>query len=124
MSNSAEIVAAYFDGVKAGDADAVAALFAPDAQLINAAGILKGADAIRRMYQNGLTPGAMTPSPHPPVVHGEHVAVEIDLNANGASLKLGDFFTIRDGKIHSLTIYSLTPSDARLFDDVGVDPAR
>src|SRR5438094_622300 len=124
MTNSAEIVAAYFEGVKAGDADAVAALFAPDARLTNAAGILEGAAAIRRMYQNGLTPGAMTPSPCPPVVNGDHVAVEIDLNANGVTLKLGDFFTIRDGKIESLTIYSLTPSDARVFDDVGIDPAR
>ena len=122
MTTSTEIVAAYFDGVKAGDAEAVADLFASNARLTNAAGTLQGADAIRRMYRNGLTAGKMTPSPHPPVVHGDHVAVEIDLDANGVSLKLGDFFTVRDGKIQSLTIYSLTPTDARVFEDVGVDP--
>jgi ketosteroid isomerase-like protein len=122
MTTSTEIVAAYFDGVKAGDAEAVADLFASNARLTNAAGTLQGADAIRRMYRNGLTAGKMTPSPHAPVVHGDHVAVEIDLDANGVSLKLGDFFTIRDGKIQGLTIYSLTPTDARVFEDVGVDP--
>ncbi|MGO4470875.1 nuclear transport factor 2 family protein [Arthrobacter sp. 2RAF6] len=122
MNNSAQIVAAYFAGVKAGDADAVAALFAPDAQLTNAAGTLNGADAIRRMYEKGLAPGAMKPSPRPPVVDGDHVAVEIDLDANGVSLKLGDFFTIKDGKIQNLAIYSLTPTDAGLFNKVGVDP--
>jgi ketosteroid isomerase-like protein len=124
MNSSAEIVAAYFAGVTAGDADAVAALFAPDARLTNAAGTLEGAAAIRRMYQNGLSTGAMKPSPRPPVVDGNHVAVEIDLNANGVSLKLGDFFTIRDGKIQSLAIYSLTPTDARVLNDVGIDPAQ
>ncbi|WP_458782397.1 nuclear transport factor 2 family protein [Arthrobacter sp. D3-16] len=124
MNSSAEIVAAYFAGVTAGDAAAVAALFASDARLTNAAGTLEGADAIGRMYQNGLRPGAMKPSPRPPVVDGDHVAVEIDLDANGTSLKLGDFFTIRDGKIQSLAIYSLTPTDAGVFNDVGIDPAH
>lgn len=124
MTNPTTVVDAYFAGVKAGDASAVAALFAPDAQLINAKGTLRGADAIKRMYENGLAPGAMTPSPRPPVVNGDHVAVEIDLDANGVPLKLGDFFTIRDGKIQTLTIYSLTPTDASLFDKVGVDPAQ
>ncbi|WP_285249466.1 nuclear transport factor 2 family protein [Pseudarthrobacter sp. fls2-241-R2A-168] len=124
MTNPTTVVDAYFAGVKAGDASAVAALFAPDAQLINAKGTLRGADAIQRMYENGLAPGAMTPSPWPPVVNGDHVAVEIDLDVNGVPLKLGDFFTIRDGKIQTLTIYSLTPTDAGLFDKVGVDPAQ
>lgn len=124
MTTSTEIVAAYFEGVEAGDAEAVADLFASDARLTNAAGTLEGADAIRRMYRNGLTAGTMTPRPHAPVVNGDQVAVEIDLDANGASLKLGDFFTIRDGKIQDLTIYSLTPTDARVFEDVGVDPLQ
>ena len=124
MTNPTTVVDAYFAGVKAGDASAVAALFAPDAQLINAKGTLRGADAIKRMYENGLAPGAMTPSPRTPVVNGDHVAVEINLDVNGVPLKLGDFFTIREGKIQTLTIYSLTPTDASLFDKVGVDPAQ
>jgi hypothetical protein len=124
MSNPADIVAAYFAGVKAGDADAVASLFAADAELTNAAGTLKGVDAIRRMYKNGLAPGAMTPNPRPPVVDGDQVAVEIDLDANGVPLKLGDFFTVKNGKIQRLVIYSLAPTDARLFEKVGVDPGH
>lgn len=124
MSDPSKVVAAYFAGVSAGDAGAVAALFAADAVLINAAGTLNGADAIRRMYQNGLAPGAISPSPRLPIVDGDRVAVEIDLVANGKSVTLSDFFTISDGKIQRLAIYSLTPTDARLFDDVGADPGQ
>ncbi|MBA4865180.1 nuclear transport factor 2 family protein [Streptomyces sp. PSKA54] len=122
MTSPVEVVAAYFAGVTAADAHAVADLFAPDAVLQNAAGTLTGADAIRRMYENGLAPGAMKPHPKPFVVDGENVAVEIDLIANGSAVTLGDFFTIRNGKIERLAIYSLSPTDGRLFDKVGIDP--
>ena len=122
MTNPADVVRAYFAGVTAGDADAVAGLFAPDAVLHNAAGTLHGAEAIGRMYKNGLSAAGMKPSPKPLVVDGEHVAVEIELDAGGSSVALGDFFTIRDGLIHRLAIYSLTPTDGRMFDTVGVDP--
>ncbi|MCR3721992.1 MULTISPECIES: nuclear transport factor 2 family protein [Prauserella salsuginis group] len=122
MSSPTDVVAAYFAGVTAGDPIAVADLFASDAVLQNSAGTFHGADAIRRMYENGLAPGAMKPSPQDPIVDGEHVAVEIDLIANGEHVTLGDFFTVRDSKIQRLTIYSLTQTDGRLFDKVGVDP--
>ncbi|MCX4642030.1 MULTISPECIES: nuclear transport factor 2 family protein [unclassified Streptomyces] len=116
------MVTAYFAGVTAADPHAVADLFAPDAVLQNAAGTLTGAEAIRRMYENGLTPGAMKPNPKQFVVDGENIAVEIDLIANGSAVTLGDFFTVRNGKIERLAIYSLSPVDGRLFDKVGVDP--
>jgi ketosteroid isomerase-like protein len=122
MTSPVEVVNAYFASVTAADPQAVAALFAADAVLQNAAGTLTGADAIRRMYENGLAPGAMKPNPKRLVVDGENVAVEIDLIANGNSVALADFFTVRDGKIARLAIYSLTPTDGRLFDKVGVDP--
>ncbi|NDV06128.1 aldehyde dehydrogenase family protein [Rhodococcus sp. IEGM 248] len=122
-SSPAEVVAAYFAGVAAGDAAAVADLFAPDALLHNAAGTLSGAEAIGRMYEGGLKAGKMIPSPRTPVVDGENVSVEIDLNANGSQIVLGDFFTVRDGKITRLAIYSLTPDGGRLLNDVGVDPS-
>ncbi|GAA4024798.1 nuclear transport factor 2 family protein [Streptomyces plumbiresistens] len=122
MTSPVEVVTAYFAAVTAADAKAVADLFAPDAVLHNAAGTLNGADAIGRMYENGLAPGAMTPTPKRFVVDGESVAVEIDLVANGSAVTLGDFFTVRNGKIERLAIYSLTPTDGRLFDKVGVDP--
>jgi len=124
MTSPVDVVAAYFDGVTAADPGAVADLFSPDAVLQNAAGTLTGADAIRRMYDNGLAPGAMKPAPKRFVVDGENVAVEIDLIANGNTVKLADFFTVRDGKIERLAIYSLNPTDGRLFDDVGVDPEK
>ncbi|MBW8821040.1 MAG: nuclear transport factor 2 family protein [Streptomyces sp.] len=122
MTSPVEVVNAYFAAVAAGDPQAVAALFAADAVLQNAVGTLTGADAIRRMYENGLAPGAMKPNPRRLVVDGENVAVEIDLIANGNAVALADFFTVRDGKIARLAIYSLTPTDGRLFDKVGVDP--
>lgn len=122
MTSPVEVVETYFAGVIAGDPEAVADLFAPDAVLRNAAGTLTGADAIRRMYGNALKPGAMKPHPKRLIVDGEDVAVEIDLITNGDSVSLADFFTIRDGKIERLVIYSLTPADGRLFDEVGIDP--
>lgn len=121
-SSPLDVVAAYFAGVTAADPEAVADLFAPDAVLQNAAGTLTGADAIRRMYENGLKAGAMKPNPKRFVVDGETVAVEIDLGVNGNEVKLADFFTIRNEKIERLAIYSLTPTGGRLFDKVGVDP--
>jgi hypothetical protein len=74
------------------------------------------------MYGNGLKPGAMKPSPRKMVVDGTRVAVEIDLFTNGQNVTLADFFTVVDGKIQRLAIYSLTPTDGRLFNKVGVDP--
>ena len=120
----AEVVTAYFAGVTAGDAGAVTALFAPDAVLSNAAGTLTGSDAIGRMYEGGLTgTTTMRPSPRRLLVDGDDVAVEIDLQVNGDVVVLGDFFTVRDGLITRLAIYSLTPAGGRLLDDVGVDPS-
>lgn len=117
------VVEAYFAGVTAGDPAAVAGLFAPDAVLVNAAGTLSGADAIARMYSAGLSPGAMVPRPWRWAVDGDTVAVEIDLVAHGQQISLADFFTVRDGRIQRLAIYSLNPAGGRLLDDVGADPA-
>ncbi|MGY1812224.1 nuclear transport factor 2 family protein [Blastococcus sp. SYSU D00820] len=122
MSSPTQIVEAYFAGVTAGDVDAVAALFAEDATLQNAAGTLHGSEAIRRMYQNGLKPGAMRPRPKVLVTHGDDVAVEIDLDTGGTTVALADFFTVRDGRIRRLAIYSLTPTGGRFLDKVGGDP--
>ena len=118
MISPVVVVDAYFAAVTSGDPSAVAALFAEDAELHSATGTLRGSEEISAMYEAGLQPGAMKPSPKPYVASGEHVAVEIDLDANGKHLRLGDFFTIRSGKIQRLAIYSLTPTDTRLFDDL------
>ena len=81
-----------------------------------------GNDAIRRMYEQGLAGAKMTPSPGRLVIDGDTVAVEIDLEVDGAPVRLGDFFTIRSGRIQQLSIYSLTPNGGRLLEKVGVDP--
>lgn len=120
--NALSVVKAYFAGVQDADAYAVAALFAPDAVLHNTAGTLTGADAIQRMYENGLAPGVMKPTPTQYVVNGDHVAVEISLLTDGREVLLGDFFTIRDGKIQRLAIYSLSPTGGALLEKVGIDP--
>lgn len=117
------VVEAYFAGVTAGDPAAVAGLFGPDAVLVNAAGTLTGVEAIARMYSAGLAPGAMQPTPSAWAVDGDVVAVEIDLVAHGQQVSLADFFTVRDGRIQRLAIYSLNPAGGRLLDDVGADPA-
>ncbi|TWG06418.1 uncharacterized protein (TIGR02246 family) [Streptomyces brevispora] len=117
MTHASAVVDAYFAAVVAGDPEAVVDLFAPDAVLQNAAGTLNGREAIAAMYRAGVAPGAMKPSPRPYVVNGDTMAVEIDLSANGKAVALADFFTVREGKIQRLAIYSLTPADARFFDD-------
>ncbi|MCS3876537.1 acyl-CoA reductase-like NAD-dependent aldehyde dehydrogenase/ketosteroid isomerase-like protein [Gordonia amarae] len=123
-SNAADVVEAYFACVTAGNSEALADLFADDAVLQNAAGTLYGAAAIARMYRTGVTPGAMRPSPRRMVVDGNHVSVEIDLDAGGSTVTLADFFTVVDGKISRLAIYSLTLTDGKLFDKVGKDPGN
>jgi ketosteroid isomerase-like protein len=110
MTSPVEVVNAYFARVTAADVQAVADLFAPDAVLENATGTLNGTDAIRQMYANVLAPGAMKPNPRRFIVDGENLAVEIDLIANGQALRLADFFTIREGRIERLAIYTLTPA--------------
>ncbi|GGG26692.1 hypothetical protein GCM10007304_45630 [Rhodococcoides trifolii] len=123
-STPAEVASAYFAGVTAGDAGAVKALFAADALLQNASGTLVGAEAIGRMYEGGFAAATMAPAPRTYVVDGDRVAVEIDLDVNGRTVVLGDFFTVREGKITRLAIYSLNPDGGRLLNDVGVDPAK
>ncbi|MFI6310104.1 nuclear transport factor 2 family protein [Nocardia fusca] len=118
------MVKAYFACVAAGNPEAVAGLFAEEAVLHNAAGTLLGAAAIKRMYENGLGPGVMQPRPRRLVVDGTKVAVEIDLLTGGNTVPLADFFTVVDGKITRLAIYSLTPTGGRLLDKVGIDPTK
>lgn len=123
MKNPEEVVTAYFAAVTDGDPARVAGLFAADAVLVNAAGTLNGSDAISRMYHNGMAKNTMQPAPGQLLVADERVAVEIDLTTNGQTVKLCDIFTVRNGEIISLVIYSLAPAGGRLFDDVGIDPA-
>lgn len=122
MTDPAGVVNSYFAAVRAGDADAVARLFTDYAVFVNAAGTLVGAEAIGRMYRNGLASEVMVPAPGPLLIDGDNVAVEIDLTVGDANVQLCDFFATRDGKIERLAIYSRAPTDGRLFDDIGVDP--
>lgn len=117
-----QVVSEYFDAIRQGSPTKVISLFADDSTLANSAERLKGIEAISRMYTNGLRPGVMNPHPGPLVAHGNKVYVEIKLLSHGQTHQLCDVFTIDDGKIKDLSIYSLSQSDSELFDTIGVDP--
>ena len=106
-----EIVTAYFEAIRAHDADALLPLFGPDAELVTAAGTFRGPDAIAGFYRDlAFQVEDLWPEPGPLVVDGDRVAVEIRLRMNGADSPAADFFTLGDGLITRLTIYSGPPS--------------
>ena len=116
MGKPESVVRAYFEAVEAGDAQSVRSLFAPDAELSSAAGSVTGADGIGVMYERAFSTGASRPRPGPLVVDGERIAVQIELETDGGSARLGDFFTISDGRIQRLAIYSLAQSDIQFLN--------
>ena len=101
----AEVVAAYFAAIRAKDADALGELFTPDAELVTVAGTFVGPDAIAGFYRDlAFQTADLWPEPEPAIVDGEHVAVEIRLRMNGTVSLVGDFFTLRNGRIQRLLI--------------------
>ncbi len=79
----------------------------------NAAGTLEGADAITTDVRERPRARCVEAESRTLVVDGERVAVEIELDADGSAVTLADFFTVRDGKIQRLAIYSLAPTRCR-----------
>ncbi|HEY3833743.1 MAG TPA: nuclear transport factor 2 family protein [Acidimicrobiia bacterium] len=102
-----DVAAAYFDAVRARDADALRALFAPDAELVTATGTLHGADAIAGYYAQLAFAIEPQPTLGPFIVAGERVAVEIDLATTIGPMQVADVFTIVDGRITRLAIYGV-----------------
>jgi ketosteroid isomerase-like protein len=101
-------VTAYFEAIRARDADALAALFAIDAELESTAGISRGREAIGAFYRDlAFLVDDLWPDPGPLVVDGDRVEVEIQLRMNGAITPVRDYFTLRDGAITRLVIEGL-----------------
>jgi ketosteroid isomerase-like protein len=109
MSEPAEVATIYFAAVTDHDADAVAACFADDGELVTATGTYRGPEAIADFYRRyAFQFDDLRPSPGPFVVEGDRVAVEIDLFMGGRSSPVADFFTVVAGRIQRLVIYGLS----------------
>jgi len=109
------IVASYFDGIRRGDAGALAALFADDGELVTPVGRFVGGDAVAGFYENVFAMGETAPLPGPVLVEGNRAAVEIVLELGGNVSRYGDFFTLgTDGdghvRIDRLVIYQGGPA--------------
>jgi len=108
-----DAVNAYFDAIRRKDADALHALFTPDARLVTLAGTFVGPDAIAGFYRDlAFQVDDLWPEPGPLVVDGDRVGVEIRLRMNGQVNLVGDFFTLAGGRIVRLVIYTGPPSSA------------
>jgi ketosteroid isomerase-like protein len=109
VSNS-QAVEAYFDAIRARDADALARLFSSDADLVTAAGTFHGRDAIASFYRDlAFTVDDLWPETGPFSVEDDHVAVAIRLRMNGDVSLVNDFFTLGDGLITRLVIEAAAP---------------
>jgi len=101
------VVDAYFAAIRAKDADALGALFTDNADLVTVAGTFTGPTAIAGFYRDlAFQVEDLWPEPGPLIVDGERVAVEIALRMNGKVSLVGDFFTLRNGRIERLLICS------------------
>ncbi len=107
MADSSAVASAYFDAVRARDADALRSLFAPDAELVTATGTFVGADAIADYYAELAFAIEPQPTLGPFLVDGDRVAVEIDLTTTIGPMQVADVFTIADGQIARLAIYGV-----------------
>jgi len=106
VTTPADVAHAYFAAVTAHDADAIAACFAEDGNLVTNTGSFHGREAIGGFYRDSLLQSAdVRPSPGPLIVDGNRVAVEIDLLRSGRHIAVGDFFTIDGDKISRLVIF-------------------
>jgi uncharacterized protein (TIGR02246 family) len=109
VSPAADVARAYFAAIAARDPAAVAAVFAPDAELVTAAGVVRGADAIAAFYRDNAFANAqrLAPRPGPLLVDGDRLAVEIELGIDDASMRVADFFTFTAGgdRIRRLAVY-------------------
>jgi ketosteroid isomerase-like protein len=106
------VIDAYFAAIRAKDADALGALFTDNADLVTLAGTYTGPEAIAAFYRDlAFRVEDLWPEPGPLIVDGERVAVEIRLRMNGSVSFVGDFFTLRNGRIERLCICNGPPAD-------------
>jgi ketosteroid isomerase-like protein len=105
------VIDAYFAAIRAKDADALGALFTDNAELVTVAGTFTGPKEIAAFYRDlAFQVEDLWPEPGPLIVDGERVAVEIELRMNDTVSLVGDFFTLRNGRIERLLICSGPPA--------------
>jgi limonene-1,2-epoxide hydrolase len=110
------VVAQYIAAVNASDTDAVVATFAPDAYVNDARREINGIDAIRRWVEKEIVGDRVTMEVREVVDHYGDTIVRsrydgtYDKTNLPAELVLSDYFSVRDGKIVSLTVIFNQPS--------------
>jgi uncharacterized protein (TIGR02246 family) len=101
------VVDAYFDAIRARDADALGALFTEDAVLVSQAGTFHGPAEIASFYRDlAFTITDLWPEPGELLVDGDRVAVEIRLTMGGTTNLVADVFTLAGDRIERLAIYT------------------
>jgi limonene-1,2-epoxide hydrolase len=109
-------VAAYLSAVNAHDLDAMVATFASDAYVNDARREINGVDAIRRWAEKEMVGDSVTMEPLEVVEHyGETIVRSrydgtYDKTSLPGELVMSDYFSVRDGKIVSLTVIRNQPS--------------
>ena len=108
-----DVVETYVKAVRAGDLALLRSVCADDMELVCRqregvpTGRLNGADAIVAYYGQLLKErGGADPHPGQLMVVGDRVAVEIQAHHGTYIDEVADFFTIRNGKIVRLAVYS------------------
>ncbi len=108
-----DVVETYVKAVRAGDLTLLRSVCADDMELVMRrsddapTGRLHGAEAIVAFYGKLLKDrGGADPHPGPLLVVGDRVAVEIQAHHGTYIDEVADFFTIRNGKIVRLAVYS------------------
>ena len=110
------VIAAYLDGVNAFDVDAIMACFAEDAYVNDARREINGIDAIRRWVEKEMVGDHVTMEPLEVVDHYGDTIVRsrydgtYDTTNLPGELVMSDYFSVRDGKIVSLTVIRNQPS--------------
>lgn len=103
----AQVMDNYFKAVQSHSVENILAVFAPDAVLSTADKDIVGHDKIREFYLGGvLKCRNFTPKPGPYMLNGDSLAVEIVLQCDGVDKQVGDFFTMKNGKITHMRVYS------------------
>jgi hypothetical protein len=110
------IAAEYVKAVNAHDADAIVALFAPDAYVNDARREIEGSDAIRRWVAKEITGDNVTMEVREARQHHDETIVRsvydgtFDRTNLPGELILTDYIRVRDGKIASLLVIRNQPS--------------
>lgn len=100
-----ELANAYFDAIRARDADRLRSLFARDAVLASGGVTHVGRDAIAEWYATQAFLIEPEPSLGPFIVDGDRLAVEIDVHTSIGKMSVCDVFETKNGEIERLAIY-------------------